>query len=500
MNNMSIKIDTERFDVVSKYNPSIKSNFKSIFFTMITSTLGLASLYMPKLILETGMILGLAMLAFSALLSYFTCCFLCKASTILEANSYTVLSRKILGKYSFLVDIFYVLNLFGIIIGNQTFVCRTLSGCINAMFFQKSDHNSLTYVMISIITIIGTNLTIIPFIVSRNITNLKRLGRLTILGFSFALGTILATYLVPEFFGFSISPPNLDTMDLVKWEGLRTTSGMYLLSMAIHLVIIDIHSELRPRTANPNLFLVLLNKITCFFLYACISIYGFLTIYQAPKIEKLHNYFLFFLVHQKLEHIILRVAHIVVTLSIMYSNIFCYVPLIKYFNSLINKDSSKIYEQEGSIYQTSPVKKSINSRWTNDIASPKEETLESLSRDLTNDEENDEPSNHFSVSPSVRSSQSFDQVYKKVALSIEMIVVLCLLFLILRQISIFKVFNIISTVCFPIISVIVPAVFYMYAIRNNRSMNFVEYFFAGTFVLIGLVIFILLICNLVYPN
>jgi hypothetical protein len=289
-------------------------------------------------------------------------------------------------------------------------------------------------------------------------------------------------------------------MDLVKWEGLRTTSGMYLLSMAIHLVIIDIHSELRPKSTSPNLFLVMLNKITCFIIYACISIYGFLAIYQAPKIEKLHNYFLFFLVHQKLEHVILRVAHIVITLSIMYSNIFCYIPLIKYFNSLVNKDSKIVFEQEGSLYQTSPVK--TNPKWThhNSIASPKEEDMTSLSKELSENVDNPEP-DHFSIATSLQStSEEFDLLYKKVAIFVEMIVLVCLMFLILRQISIFRVFNILSTVCFPIVSVIVPSVFYMYALKKNGSMNFIEYFFAGTFILIGATIFVLLWCNLTYPN
>jgi amino acid permease len=329
------------------------SNFKSIFFTLVTSTLGLATLYMPKLLLETGMMLGLFMLGFSGIICYITCSFLCQAARKMGATSYTMLTRIILGRYSFIVDIFYILNLFGIIISNQTFVAKTLSGCIARVFFGKISHDSATFTYISTATIFISNLAILPFIITRNLSKLKKLSKFTILGFSFALATIIATYLVPDFFGFSIAPLDLSKLKWANFQGLKTTSGMYLLSMAIHLVIIDIDSELKPSTARKSFLLVLLNKITCFIIYACISVYGFLAIYQSPKIDQLNNYFLFFLMHQNLNHYILRTAHILITLSILFSSTFYYIPLIKYFNSLVDEEAYGVFKEEGSVYEVS---------------------------------------------------------------------------------------------------------------------------------------------------
>ena len=161
----------------------------------------------------------------------------------------------------------------------------------------------------------------------------------------------MATYLAPDFFGFSIAPMDLSKLKWANFSGLKTTSGMYMLCMAIHLVVVDIDSELKPGTRRQSFLLVLMNKVTCFAIYTSISIYGFLAIYQAPKIEKLNSYFLFFLIHQNLDHYILRTAHICITFSIMYSNIFYYIPLIKYFNSLVNEEAISIFENEGSVYE-----------------------------------------------------------------------------------------------------------------------------------------------------
>ena len=329
------------------------SNFKTLYFTLVTTTLGLATLYMPKLLLETGVILGISMLGFSALLCYITCFFLCQAARKIGANSFPMLTRIILGKYSFIVDVFYILNLIGMIITNQFFVTKTLSGCIARIFFGKIDHNSLTFMYISVATIFAANLTIYPFVTSRNLNKLKKLSKFTLVGFSFALLTIVATYLVPDFFGFSIAPLDLSKLKWANFKGLQTTSGMYLLSMAVHTVIIDIHNELRPMSTKNSFLLILFNKMTCFIIYASISIYGFLAIYQSPNSGKLNNYFLFFLNHQNLDHYVLRVAHILITLSIMFSSIFLYIPLTKFFNSLVDDNANQVFDQEGSVYEVS---------------------------------------------------------------------------------------------------------------------------------------------------
>jgi amino acid permease len=339
-----------------KKEQNSRSNFKTIFFTLVTSTMGVVTLFMPKLLLETGIVLGIGMLMFSAWLCYVTCTYLTEASRKFNASSYTNLTKIILGRYAFIVDIFYVINLFGIILTNQTFVSKTLSGSIKRIFFSEVDDNSPVVLYIKLSVMLISNLVIIPFIISRNLTNLKKLSKFTLVGFSFALLTILATYLVPSFFGFQIEPINLEKFKMFNFSGLKITYGMYLLCMAIHLVVIDINYELRPGTFRQSQKLIFFNKLTCFCLYGCISVWGFLAIYQNPKIEKLNNYFIFFLVHQNLDHYILRTAHIVITLSILFSNIFYYIPLIKYFNSKVNDSAFKVEndpngEQEGSIYE-----------------------------------------------------------------------------------------------------------------------------------------------------
>jgi amino acid permease len=350
--NTSIKTTLEIDAKENKLEPSTnKSNFIKIFLSLVTSTLGISTLYMPKLLLQTGLILGISVLAFSALLNYVTCNFLCKAAKNMGATSYTMLSRKILGNHAYIVDIFFVLNILGIIVGNQTFVVRTLCGCINKLVFGGMKHNTYGYMWTGVGTVLAVNFLLLPFIRSKNLNQIKFLGKLTIIGFSYALGTIIAVYLIPDFFGFSIEPVEMENMKMIDFSGLQSTFGMYLLSMAIHSVIIEIESELKPNTSARSSHLIFVNKISCFMFYSCFSIYGFLSIFQAEKVEKLHNFFLFFLYHQNLENMVLRSAHIAITFSILFSSVFCYIPLIRYFQKIANNDALDYIENEQSVYQ-----------------------------------------------------------------------------------------------------------------------------------------------------
>ena len=314
---------------------SKKANFRSILVTLLTTTMGVTTLFMPKLLLETGVGLGMGVLLTSCFLSYFTCSFLCEAARRLKVNSYPLLTQKLLGKMAFIVDIFYVLYLFGIIVSNQTFVCKSMTGSLQKIFLPGVEKNSKTYLNLSVAVIFMTNLAILPFVVSRNLNNLKALSKFTIIGFTLALLTIIGTYMMPSFFGFSIDPLNIEKLSLARWNGLKTTYGMYLLSTANHLVIIDINAELRPKRRSLSKRLLFANNLFCFIIYGLISIYGFLALYQNPRLEKLNSYFLFFLEHKNLDQYFLRTAHFLLIVSIMFSNIFMYVPLIKYFNSMV---------------------------------------------------------------------------------------------------------------------------------------------------------------------
>jgi predicted membrane channel-forming protein YqfA (hemolysin III family) len=107
---------------------------------------------------------------------------------------------------------------------------------------------------------------------------------------------------------------------------------------------------------------------------------------------------------------------------------------------------------------------------------------------------------HFSIYSDKQSNTSpeFDSLYKKIALIIESVVLVCLLILILKKVSLFKVFNVVTAICFPVICVITPSYFYIASIKKFRGLRLGEYVLTGTMILLGIIIFILSFINVVF--
>ena len=111
-----------------------------------------------------------------------------------------------------------------------------------------------------------------------------------------------------------------------------------------------------------------------------------------------------------------------------------------------------------------------------------------------------EQMDHFSIYSEAEASStpSFDSLYKKIALIIEIVVLVSLLILILKKVSLFKVFNVVTAFCFPTICVITPTYYYIMSIKKFRALRFSEYVYTGKIIIIGIIIFIMSFINIFF--
>ena len=84
---------------------------------------------------------------------------------------------------------------------------------------------------------------------------------------------------------------------------------------------------------------------------------------------------------------------------------------------------------------------------------------------------------HFSIysESQASSTPAFDSLYKKIALCIESVVLVSLLILILKKVSLFKVFNVVTAFCFPTICLITPTYYYITSIKKFRALSCLLY-------------------------
>ena len=97
-----------------------------------------------------------------------------------------------------------------------------------------------------------------------------------------------------------------------------------------------------------------------------------------------------------------------------------------------------------------------------------------------------------------KTNNKFNSIYKKVAIVIEIIVLVALLIIILKKCSLFTVFNVVSSICFPTVCVIVPTYFYICSIKLQRRLTFVEKSITYPVIVIGFIILILSVYNLFF--
>lgn len=463
------------------------SNLTEITISLTTSVVGIVSIFIPKLFSETGVILGTLLLSGSAILSFITCLMLCQSAKIYNVTSFPSLCKTVLGSKSKIVDFFYALNLIGMIISNHTFVSKSLTGILTHTVFPHIPHGSelelwLTLSVLTIIILLTT-----PYVTSRDLSSLKKLSNYSSFGLIFSLLTIVLIFFNPKSFGVEVKPFDFNNLKLFDWNGFQLTTGMYLLAMAVHLIVIDVHSELKPATAR-NTFTLLANALTSSFLiFLSIAWFGYLTVFQDPEVGQVNNYFLFFLVHKHVDSSWIRLAQVLVTLTFMIANIFAYIPLIKIFENYLleQKSTGNKFEMVGTC--TSPNQIEIKDIETNSTSTEGETSH--LAGEVVNKVE------VHQIIESLSSNKDID-MYKNIALVIQLFIVISLFFIIVKDISLIVLYNALSAICYPTICLIFPSLFYLYAKKSISALELKDQFLSYSVIVVGVASLIFMVSGL----
>ena len=517
----------ERADIKSNKNP--KNNITTISLNLTCATVGLVLIFIPKLFFETGVILGTLMLIISGILSFITCLMLTQSSIICGASSFPELCQKIMGKYSSIVEFFFALNLLGMIIGNPTFVSDSISGIFIHLFFPSISVGSKQENYMNLLVMFATTLLIVPFIISKDISSLKKISTYSAIGYLIALYAVITVFFFPKSYEIDRPSLSLEKMEYLNWEGLTTATGMFFLAMAVHVVVIDIHSQLRPRNEVNTFKLISRSHTIAFVIFYTIGLLGYLCVYQDPQASSLNNFFLFFLVHKKINSIVLRMAQLGLTFCFAIGNIFAYLPLIKIVENFIilikketltekkkhlksieladneqqsitNGNSGMITKNEISIsdFESSNQRSKMESNEeimiVNESDGYKSRTQNKLSGNSTiNDPVSKDKLDDIIVSIKVTQGET---LYKKIALFLQGFIMTLLFIIIKNKISLYVVFNIVSAICYPTICMIFPSLFFMATIKKKRDLTTEEKGIGLGVILIGIGVLFFMVINL----
>jgi amino acid permease len=509
--------------------PSLKekNNITPISLNMTCATVGLVIIFIPKLFLETGFILGTLMLVISGILSFITCLMLCQASMTFGAKSFPELCRKIMGKYSLIVEFFFALNLLGNIIGNHTFISKSVSGMLSHLFFPSISVGSQQETYFTILTMFVMTLAIVPYIISKDISSLKKISTYSALGYVIAMFAVITLFLFPSLYGVERPPLSFEKMELLNWEGLTTATGMFFLAMAVHVVVIDIHSQLKPLNEVNTFKLFTVAHRNSFLIFYTIGLLGFLCVYQDPQASSLNIFYLFFLVHKKIHSSVLRLTQIGLTFCIGIGNIFAYLPLIKIIENIIkmiykeelekNRENEKQMELPDVEKSSMAGNNTMISQHSTDISAfeSKDEIDKTPSNEKIMVFEDEGYNSRIQKKLSKNSLEEAnvsnvpiqeilttmkitqgETLYKKIALYLQGTIILMLFFIIKNKISLYVVFNIVSAICYPTICLIFPSLFFMVSIKKKRELTTEEKGICYGIVLIGIGVLFFMVINL----
>jgi hypothetical protein len=315
-------------------------------------------------------------------------------------------------------------------------------------------------------------------------------------------------------------------MELLNWEGLTTATGMFFLAMAVHVVVIDIHSQLKPNNEVTTFKLFTVAHRNSFMIFYTIGLLGFLCVYQDPQASSLNNFYLFYLVHKKIHSSILRLAQIGLTFCIGIGNIFAYLPLIKIIENVVKMLSKEDLEEKEAAKQMELADTEKHSMTTNStmISKIKDDTSElemkndndqipskekimvyddegygsRVQKNLSNTSFEDTNVSNVQIKDimtTIKITQG-EVLYKKIALYLQGSVIVMLFFIIKNKISLYVVFNIVSAICYPTICLIFPSLFFMVSIKKKRDLTSEERGICYGIVLIGIGVLFFMVINL----
>lgn len=409
-----------------------RSNYFSSLGALISNTVGVTVLQMPKLFYESGIIMGIAQIVGIGLLTYLSGSVLCSTAIHTKSRSYSELITRILGDRQSIPIFLFFLLLVGNIICYHTFVLKNIAHMLRYLFDLQLESGSLEFACFAIGLTVWEHLLILPFLFSRKLKIVRILTSASSAAILIGVITIIAIYIWPHFFELKISSIDWERVELYKLDGLSVSIGYYLLSFCFHLSVIDVAQELRPSSLTAADKIVFANYLIAVIVYIAVSCAGYFTVYLDGELGSMTNYLTYFVVEKQNKSSLLSIANFFVLLSITFANILNYVPLIKLFKSKFNK-------------------KQVNTS---------QRTLESLGQ-LSSAIELD--------STTLKKHEEYQKKNTRIIWIIFGLILIIHVLLELFRVSLDIIFDFVGALCGPLVLLVLPGVIQIVFIQTKRS-------------------------------
>lgn len=428
-----------------------KSNYFSSFTTLLTSTIGVTILLMPKLFHQGGILFCSIQILIIGLLIYLSTSMLCAVAFATKSSSYHEVITNMSGKYKFLPNAFYLLLLCGNILVYHVFVIKNLVPMVNSLLKLNFIEGSFEWTLFAIGLILISHFSILPFIFSRKLRIVKKISNISSIAVMFSVVIIIIAFIDPKLFGLEHNQIEWRFVDYYKFDGLFICAGYYLLSFTFQQIVVEVSNEIHPKTAFSSDLIIFGNCMFSAFLYIIVSFAGYLSVYNGINLDSMNNYITYLIINLNNQNKWLYVTNFIVILNVSFANILNYIPTIKFLNSKFNSKELKLKRFEQST------------------------------------------SNIHTIDHSKNGIENICQ-YK---LKNRMIVwfLFCFVLILTLLITIFDlkmdtIFNLVSAVGGPVVLIVMPSTFYFLALRRKIiiSKSKSEYIVCGGVFILGLVL------------
>lgn len=439
---------------VSLPSPDKPSNYLSSLATLLTSTIGITILLMPKLFHQGGIIFCSLQILTMGLAIYLASSMLCTCAFATHSASYYDTIAKICGRYQLIPCMFYILLLTGNILVYHAFVLKNLIPMINILFGFGYTEGTAQYTGLGVVLTVVSHTVTLPFIFSRKLKIVKQISQFCAFSVILSVMIIMLAFFCPQLFDLPAKSVNWHFVDYYKFEGLYVCAGYYLLSFTFQQILIEVSQEINPRTTYSTDLIVFGNCMIAVVLYIVVSFAGYLAVYSEQNLDGMNNYITFLICDLNNRNEWLFLTNFLVLLNVTFANVLNYIPTIKFLNAVLKfkrkKPAPGVVEPLPNEDQTS---------------STEARKLKEQMRKLKN---------------------------RIVVWALFFLVMFVSLITIVLDLKMDTIFNLVSAIGGPIVLLVIPAFLYMTLLRQGvvKAQGQAEYFIAGTVFLMGLLMWL----------
>lgn len=143
-------------------------------------------------------------------------------------------------------------------------------------------------------------------------------------------------YFVPGIFAIEVKPIDWSKISNFSSKGIFTAFGFYMLGYVQQLIVIEVDKEVIPNKLSASNKVLIQSSCYSFFLYAILSVVGYLTIYQ-EETKDLDNYLIFLITNEKFKSSFFLIANVLIGIGCLFGNALNFYPLVNFFSARLNK-------------------------------------------------------------------------------------------------------------------------------------------------------------------